>query len=465
MRGWIVFGMAVPALALVAGQAQAHASEQGFVLLLPTDVYIASGVASVVVTIVLLALVPGHWGLRVFQPVALLSSRSGRAHLWVSCLAALVLGALVLIGWFGPRDPLENPLPLTIWTVWWVALVTVQGLVGNIWRWINPLTGPGVVLRRVARRGALLCYPRTLGHLPAILGFLAFAGFLMADPAPSDPARLAVVVTAYWLTMLAGLAVFGPRWLLRGEAVTVLMRSYGRMAVFGRLGRGLAMGLPGWQVLRKGGAGRLGLAVFALVLLGCGSFDGLNETFWWFVLLGLNPLEFPGRSAVIPENLSGLILANIGLVLVFVFSTWVGLRLARSRADLREGVRLFAPAVLPIALGYHIAHYLTVFLVDGQYVLAALSDPLHRGDDLLGLGHHSVTTGFLFRPGPVKVIWLTQAGAVVIGHIIAIMLAHVLALRMMGDRRSAVLSQVPLALFMVGYTFFGLWLLASPRGG
>ena len=64
----------------------------------------------------------------------------------------------------------------------------------------------------------------------------------------------------------------------------------------------------------------------------------------------------------------------------------------------------------------------------------------------------------------VRVIWLTQAGAVIIGHVLAILVAHALALRLHGDHRRAMLSQLPLALFMVAYTLFGLWLLASPRG-
>jgi len=221
--------------------------------------------------------------------------------------------------------------------------------------------------------------------------------------------------------------------------------------------------VPGWQIAHGARHG-LGAGLFALLLLGAGSFDGLNETFWWLGQLGLNPLEFPGRSAVITPTLAGLAAANIALIGVFGLCTWIGQRMAGGGVTLHAGVVAFAPAILPIALGYHIAHYLVSFMVDGQYVLVAISDPLHRGWDLLGLGAHSVTTGFLNTQATVKVIWLSQAGAVVIGHVIAILLAHVLALQLYQSRRKAVLSQLPLAVFMVAYTCFGLWLLASPRG-
>lgn len=442
-------------LAMMARALWAHASEQGFVLLLPTDVYIATGGATVTLTVVLLAVLPNRVAETLFRSLVVTGTRARLRH-GVSVLVALILGWLIWRGLVGTRDPVENPLPLVIWVVFWVGLVSVQGLLGDVWRWINPWTGPAAVLRRMTGARAALRYPRALGYWPGVLGLLAFAGFLMADPAPTDPGRLAVVIGLYWAAMLAGVALYGAPWLLRAEAITVLMRAYARMGLFGRAGRGLALGLPGWQVLTGPKVG-LGLAVFILVMLGCGSFDGLNETFWWLGILGLNPLEFPGRSAVVLPNLLGLVAANMVLVAAFAACLWLGERIAGGRVSLRRLVCLYAPTILPIALAYHIAHYLTSFLVDGQYVIAALSEALN-------LGHLHVTTGFLNTPGPVRLIWLTQAGVVVAGHVIAILLAHALALR--GDRgtRNAVLGQTPLALFMIAYTVFGLWLLASPRG-
>ncbi|UXX81830.1 hypothetical protein N7U68_11915 [Roseovarius pelagicus] len=453
---WLVWGSS-------ASVALGHAAEQGFILLLPTDVYITAGVAVVALTVLVLALVPDRMTHGVFRPVVLWRVRKSSLTHVTSCLSAVVLVWLVLAGLYGSRDPLGNPLPLTVWTVWWIAMVSVQGLIWNHWRWTNPWTGPAALMARAVGERAPLRYPSALGHAPGIIGFIAFCGFLLADPAPSDPARLAGIVGGYWLIMLAGLALFGPRWLLRAEAATMLMRLYGRMAMLGRRRGRLAFGLPGWQIAR-GPHLPLGAGLLALLALGGGSFDGLNETFWWLGQLGVNPLEFPGRSAVISPTLAGLLGANLVLIVIFGLCTWAGLRLAGGEVYMRMAFRAFGPAILPIALGYHIAHYLVSFLVDGQYVLAFLSDPLGRGWDILGLGAHSVSTGFLNTTATVKVIWLSQAGAVVIGHVIAILLAHALAIRLFQQRKQALLSQLPLALFMVGYTLFGLWLLASPRG-
>jgi len=93
-----------------------------------------------------------------------------------------------------------------------------------------------------------------------------------------------------------------------------------------------------------------------------------------------------------------------------------------------------------------------------------LSDPFANGADFLDLGEFYVTTGFMNSHHTVEAIWLIQAAAVVIGHILSVLLAHAIAIKLFGNARRAMISQLPLAAFMVVYTFIGLWLLAAPRG-
>jgi hypothetical protein len=121
-------------------------------------------------------------------------------------------------------------------------------------------------------------------------------------------------------------------------------------------------------------------------------------------------------------------------------------------------------SLIPIALGYHIAHYLTSFMVGIQYARNAATDPMSSGQDLLGIGQVFVTTSFFNVPSTVETIWLTQAAAIVIGHIFAVLIAHAIALDVLKDHRRATISQLPVAGFMVAYTFFGLWILAQPTG-
>ncbi|WP_422053334.1 hypothetical protein [Shimia sp.] len=334
----------------------------------------------------------------------------------------------------------------------------------DLWRWINPWTGPVWILQSLMGHQPKFRLSPKLGHSLGVVSFLGFVTFLLADIAPSDPARLARAVAAYWLLHLIGTLLFGHRWALRAEGIGMVMQLYARLAPFGRYSKSRAFGLWGWQIAQRR-AVPPGLALLCLLVLGSGSFDGVNETFWWLAQIGLNPLEFPGRSAVIWQTLAGLILSNVLLVGVFAATLWMGLMLGRvTDVSLATAFCLFAPTVLPIALGYHFAHYFTSFLVEAQYALISATDPWARGQDLLGLGHVYVTTGFFNTQESVRVLWLCQAGGVVIGHIVAVLLAHAVAVRHFGSARMALLSQVPLAIFMICYTFFGLWLLASPRG-
>src|SRR5690606_11435656 len=120
--------------------------------------------------------------------------------------------------------------------------------------------------------------------------------------------------------------------------------------------------------------------------------------------------------------------------------------------------------IMPISLAYHFAHNLTLLLVNAQYALVALSDPLGDGRDLLGTAHLHVYAGVVSGHESAWVIWNAQASAIVGGHVLAVLAAHAAAHRLHGPGRRTLLGQVPLAVLMVAYTVFGLWLLASPTG-
>ena len=204
------------------------------------------------------------------------------------------------------------------------------------------------------------------------------------------------------------------------------------------------------------------MALFAVILLALGSFDGLNETFWWMSQLGINPLEFPGRSAIAWQNRFGMFGAIVLLTVGFAACVWVGLALIGRTASFKNMFCHLSLSLLPIALGYHLAHFLTTAMVNLQYFFAALNDPFENGAALLGWDSFYVTTSFFNQHHTVKAIWLTQAGIIVLAHMIAVILAHMIALKTFRNHRLAVVSQLPVAGFMLLYTVFGLWLLASP---
>jgi hypothetical protein len=459
-------GAGIAAAAIMAPtSASAHATGQSFVALLPTGPYMAVGVAIVALSIMLLWFLPQHSAAR------LLPSRScGRiaappaARSAGSFLTFLLLCGGIAGGLTGTRDPLENPLVLGFWVAFWMASPMIQGYGFNLWGWISPWQWAARPLAELTGR-PVLPLPRRVGVWPAAILLLGFSAFTLADPAPDDPARLAKVIATYSLLTFAGMTLVGPRrWLRQVEFLSVLMAQFGRLGLLARRGRRARAGWPGWQ-LASGAAAVPGIPVFILVLLGTGSFDGFNETFVWLDLIGVNPLAFPGRSAVIGQVITGLVVANLLLIGLFLTMIRIGDGLVGGNRTPAQLLALFAPTILPIALAYHTAHYLPSLLVDGQYVMIALNDPFGTGADILGLADYYVTTGFFNHRETMRVIWLTQAAVIVLGHVIAVILAHAAAVQAYGDVARAFRAGLPLALFMVLYTWLGLWLLAAPKGG
>ena len=457
-------------LILIPVGAQAHVSEQAFVLLLPTRAYIIGGCLSVLASILLVSFLPKRVTERLFA--ARLLSWPALPH-WlrhgVSLLSTILLVFLIYLGMTGPHDPLSNLLPLMIWTGWWIVLVSLIGVLGNLWLWVNPWSGLYRLIFGRTPAPPALHLPDRWGVWPAWALFMAYFSFFIADPAPSDPDRLATIVASYWLFSFAGMALFGAQtWMARCEPFSIAFTLLARVSVFGG-GTRRGFGMPGWDLMSPHPYA-VGLGVFALTLLASGSFDGLKESFWWLGLINVNPLEFPGRSAVITSSLIGLALAVIGLVTAFALVVWACRAIAvagKPREPQPSFAVVFAalaPAVLPIALGYHISHFMVSFLIEGQYLLAAISDPLANGANLFGWADRRVTAGFLNSLDSVFIIWLTQLGVVVGGHILSVLVSHRVALQLFGDARRAALSQIPLGAFMVLYTLFGLWLLATPRG-
>jgi hypothetical protein len=227
--------------------------------------------------------------------------------------------------------------------------------------------------------------------------------------------------------------------------------------------RPIGLALPGAR-LTSAEALPLSGILFLLLALSSVSFDGLSRTFAWLGFVGINPLDFPGRSAVIGVNTAGLVGMAGALCGAFLLAVWLGHILAGRTVSFRRAAGALAWSIIPISLAYHIAHNLTEILVNAQYALAAISDPFAKGWNLFGTAGMHVHAGVTAGYDSAWAIWNTQAVVIIAGHVLAVLVAHAIAWRVHGSARKAVMSQIPLAVLMVFYTVFGLWLLASPAG-
>ena len=441
------------AAVLAPADASAHAAERGLILLLPTGYYLAGGALAVAVSFAVLAMAPRAVGF------------GGRVRLRVACppvaglvrwLSFAVSAGLLAAGFLGSTDPLENPLPLTVWTLWWVGYTALTALVGDFWPLLNPWSAPVGLLRRLGVRPALRL-PGGIGYWPALAGLFGFVWLEIVSIAPADPTGLARAVVVYWLAQFAAMLAFGERrWRARGETFSVFFRLIGRIAPLRFEPRRVTLAWPGAR-LARGPALPLSGWLFVTSLIASISFDGLSATFRWLGLLGINPLDFPGRSAVVPQNTAGLAGAWVVLALAYAVAVAAGARLAGSRAGPARTLGRIGLSLVPIALAYHLAHYLTILMVNAQYAYAIASETL-------GLGQVHVTTSFLNTLRNVEAIWRTQTAIIVGGHVLAVAVAHAIALDLEREPRRAALSQLPLAALMVGLTVLGLWLLSTPTG-
>jgi hypothetical protein len=447
------------------GVAAAHAGEGAVILLLPTELYIIGGAAAVLVSFCVLALF--HRTADNARSPAIGHAVPRSALRGISLLSLALLVILTIAGFAGKPDPLVNPLPLAVWTLWWMGFTLLVVIAGNLWTIVNPWIG----LYDLLSWGTPFRYPEHWGYLPAAVLFLCFAWFELIYVVPQDPETLARIVAIYWLINLVALLIFGPRWLSRGEAFSVFFALAGSSSPWrwqtetdGKK-PSITFGF-GWsgQSRNEDFADLTGV-LFILVTLASVSFDGLSRTFTWMGWLGVNPLEFPGRSAVLWRNSAGLISSILALGALYALAIELGPRRTRLIASRRSALGRFVLTLVPISIAYHLAHYLPSLIVGFPSAILALADPFGFGWSLIpqGVVHESSSMGL--GHDMVVLIYRVQTAIIVIGHIVATLTAHLVAHTETDDRRKAVISEIPLAFLMVGYTLFGLWLLSTPQIG
>ncbi|RSN61052.1 hypothetical protein DMH01_17580 [Amycolatopsis sp. WAC 04182] len=341
-----------------------------------------------------------------------------------SRIAARALGVALFAGflamaWAGPDNSADNPAPAWFYVWFWVGLVPLSLLFGPVWRRLNPLrTVAGLI---PARQREL---PDRLGYLPAIAGLLAFLWLELVFPHSDSPRAIALFATVYAVIHIALGVVFGPRWLDRGDAFEVYARLIAALSPFGRRA-------DGRLVIRNPLDGLLTispapwLTALVLVVLGSTAFDGLTRLpFWTSLDAGV---------------LGGT--AGLGACIALTYGAYAG-AISLTRPYLRRGFDpypAFAPSLIPIMVGYTVAHYFSFAVFSGQQGFGRAID-------------YTVVSA--------SVIALVQIAGIVAGHVLAVTSAH--------DRSVGVLranyvkvGQYPMLALMIGYTALGIALVSG----
>ena len=382
-------------------------------------------------------------------------------------LQAVSFGIFVVVLWsalFGTEVELRNFAPTFVYVIFWLGLPLLSVTVGDVWRYLSPWRAIADAAVWVLERGgrearAVFSYPERFGRYPAALALFSFVALELAHPRPAAPRTLAIAISLYTYWALAGMAVYGREaWTRRGEGFAVMFGLLSRIAPFSiREGKVVVR----WPFTGLAGADPVpGTLVFVAVMLGSTSFDGFSRTSIWQNLVGdLRARLVDQTLTVIDLATTGLNLLGLaGVICAVMLAYFVAVETARRlvRAP-RSLVPDFVLSLVPIALGYTVAHYFSLFILQGQFVLFLASDPLGRGWDLFGTADIQPNLTLLSP----NLIWYVQVGALVVGHVAGLADAHDRAVSLFEDRGDALRSQYPMLALMVLFTVGGLWVLSQ----
>jgi len=374
-------------------------------------------------------------------------------------LFALVFAAALL----GSTDPFRNLAPTWVYVVFWLGVPALSVVFGNVWRALSPwraLADAFVWLRQAGGREArpLAAYPERLGRWPGAVALFAFAALELAYADPSSPRALAFAIALYTYVALFGMAVFGREtWSARGEGFAILFELFARIAPLATRHGRVRLRLPFTGL--AGSEPVPGTVPFVAVMLGTVGFDGFSRTITWQDLAarveGPYVVDRPGLGELLVTglNLAGMLAAVLVVGLAFVGACALARWLVNAPRPLH---REFVLSLVPIALVYEVAHYFSLFVIQGQFAVPLLSDPLGRGWDVIGTADVTPNLAVLSP----NTIWYVQAGALVAGHVAGLAVAHDRAVAAFSERDDALRSQYAMLALMVLYTVGGLWLLS-----
>jgi len=387
----------------------------------------------------------------------------GPVRIVVQAISVVLFAVVLAAALVGTSDPFENLAPTWVYVIFWLGLPLLSLLFGNVWRALSPWRAIADafvwVWEHVGREARpLAVYPERFGRFPGAVALFAFVTLELCYSNPSNPRALAFAIALYSYVALFGMLAFGrDTWTARGEGFAILFAYIARIAPLaareGRIRLRLPLtGLAGAEPVP-------GSTLFIAVALGSVGFDGYSRAITWQDLVARveAPYVFdrPGTGELLVAglNLAGLVAAITVVLLAFLAACAAARSMVSAPRSLRPD---FVLSLVPIALVYTVAHYFSLFVIQGQFAVPLLSDPFGRGWDIFGTAGVQPNIAVL---GPTT-IWYVQAASLVLGHVAGLVVAHDRAVAIFRERDDALRSQYAMLALMVVYTVGGLWLLS-----
>jgi hypothetical protein len=389
----------------------------------------------------------------------------------LGALGVALFAVAVYAGFAGEQVDTTNLLPTFVYVAFWVGLIPLQLLFGDVFAALNPWRAIGRAVGWISRRAAgdalpePTPYPARLGRWPAVIGILAFAWLELVSTNRGDPSTIAVLALAYAAIQLVGMSLYGVRqWERNGDAFAVYFGLFARLSPL-RWERGALHVRPPLS-----GATWLtpspGTVALLCTMIGTTTFDGLSNGPVWSDIAPditdiVTDLGF-GQATALQITFTLGLLGCVAFVALLYRLGAAGIRTVAPERSVTGLARAFAHSLTPIALAYVVAHYFSLLAFQGQALGYLASNPLGRaladGDGgLFGTAAWGIDYTWIGS----RAIWYVQVAALVIGHVAGLVLAHDRALATFDRPAEATRSQYWMLVVMVAFTSLGLWLLAA----
>ena len=420
---------------------------------IPPELAILGAVAALTISFTVLAIAwrtPRYDETRTGRPAPewlarVVDSTAFRVGLRVFGLIGLGYTAMAAV--FG-QDLLTNPVFGIFYVWWWVGLVVLSVVFGPVWKAISPVRTINLAFARLSGsdpEAGVFQFPARLGYWPAALGLFAFVWMELVYPFSTELGPVRLWCAVYVAVMLLGGALFGSGFYERGDPFEVYSSLVAKLSVWGRRDGRLIVRSP----LANLDTTRAvpGLLAVLSVLFGSTAFDSFKDSNFW--------VRYTQESDISTNVLNNLALLAfcVGVFVIFtVGCVTTGVGPGTRRVELPNK---FAHSIIPIVVGYIVAHYTTYLVEYGQQTLIQASDPFSNGSNLLGTGDWTVNYWLSFHPTFLAVL---KVLAVVLGHVLGVIAAHERAIEIL-PKRHQLTGQLPLLFAMIAFTVGGLYLL------
>ena len=318
----------------------------------------------------------------------------------------IILFLLVAPGIFGDESSKTSVAPLILWVFLWIGVPVLGLLFGDIYSKFNPLNLFSLKSDK----------PESV-YFACIL-FIGLTWFELVWRRPGNPLNIAIVLITLFVCVNL-LRYFLKKSLIEVDPLLLLHYLYSKLKLFNSRPyfRSLLDNIGNLAKLK-------GIEYFVLLMIGTVTYDGLRETTFWYN-------QFGSRTDDMGFSTMMFLIMNLGTILFYRFACFFAIKVGGSDLELNHVSNLFGHTMLPIAFAYHVTHYLTLLLFESQTFFYRFNDPIGIGMNILNV--EEPTINYFIEP---LVIWGIQVAVTLLGHMLSVVLAHDLAVKLFGHQQS-----------------------------